>query len=198
MQVARPRSKDFPEIKRTILMRAAEVFAKIGYATSTIGDITDATELSRGALYHYFPSKEALLYEIIGDQLAVFLNILNEALRSGQAPVEKLRMVTAAIVQCNVNSRNEQVVVLNEVNRLSDADRERLKGLERQIFHKIADLITMLDVDGRVTDRNKSVYAMMYLGIVNYTFAWYHPDGPVKPAEYAELVATLFLRGLQG
>lgn len=196
--MARPRSKHFPEIKRTILRQAAEVFATIGYATSTIGDLTDATELSRGALYHYFPSKEAVLYEIISDQLTGFLKILNEAMQSTNVPVEKLRMVTAAIVECNVNSRNEQVVVLNEINQLSDDDRECLKGLERQIFHKIADLIVLLDTDGRVTAVNKSVYAMMYLGIVNYTFAWYRPTGVVKPAEYAELATTLFLRGLQG
>jgi hypothetical protein len=37
---------------------------------------------------------------------------------------------------------------------------------------------------------------MMYLGIVNYTFAWYDPKGHVLPVEYADLAADLFPHGL--
>lgn len=196
--MARPRSSHFPEIKRAILKRAAEVFASIGYATSTIGDLTDAAGLSRGALYHYFPSKEAVLYEIIFDHLTRFLEKVDEAMASSDVPVEKLQRVTAAIVECNVESRNEQIIVLTEINQLSNGDREKLKELERQILYKIANLILKLDVAGKVGVHNKSVYAMMYLGIVNYIFAWYRTNGAVKPGEYADLASTLFLLGLRG
>lgn len=195
--MARPRSKHFPEIRRTILKRAAEVFARNGYATSTIGDLTDATELSRGALYHYFESKEALLYEIINDQLTTFLETINGAMVSSDDPVEKLSQVTAAIVACNIESRNEQIIVLNEINQLAEADREKLKGMERTIFHKIADLIKEADAKGVVTEVNNSVYAMIYLGMVNYTFAWYRTGGAVKPGEFARLATNLFLDGLR-
>lgn len=194
--MARLRSKQFPEIQRNILKRAAAVFAEIGYASSTITDLTRATGLSRGALYHYFPSKEAILYEILDAQVRGFLDIVEDALQSSAVPVEKLRAVTRAIVEYNTQSPNEQVIVLNEVNQLAAADREKIEGLERCILSRLSELIMQVDGGSAVTPNNRRVYTMMYLGMINYTFAWYNPNGPVKPKEYADLACALILNGL--
>jgi hypothetical protein len=107
-----------------------------------------------------------------------------------------LRAVTKAIVAFNTRSRNEQVIILNDINQLSEINRERMKGLERRILDRLSDLLMRLDADGRITSDNKRIYTMMYLGIVNYTFAWYDPQGRVKPDEYADLATDLFLNGL--
>lgn len=196
VQVARSRSKKFPEVQRKILKAAAAVFAKAGYATSTINDLTAAAELSRGALYHYFPSKEAILCEILNDHLLGFLDVLDHALRSSTAAVEQLRAVTRAIVNTNIRSRNEQVLVLNELNQLSNTDRAHMEGLQRRILDQVSDLLIRLEGGVKITQVNKRVYTMMYLGIINYTFAWYKPGGAVKPDEYADLATELFLNGL--
>lgn len=196
--MARPRSEQFLDIKRAILKRAAEVFAKVGYLASTVDDLTEAAGLSRGALYHYFSSKEALLFEIVHDALTGFLDTIVAAMRSAQDPVEQFRGVTTAIVESNIRSRDEHAIVLNDINRFSEPNREKLKSIEREIVHRIGDLLMDLDTKGRVNASNKSVFAMMYLGVINYTVAWYHPDGGVKPDQYAELVWTLFLSDLRG
>ncbi len=195
--MARPRSEQFLEVKRAILKRAAEVFAKVGYLASTVDDLTEATGLSRGALYHYFSSKEALLFEIVHDALTGFLDTMIAAMRSAQDPVEQFRRVTAAIVDRNARARDEHAIVLNDINRFSEPNREKLKAIEREIVHRIGDLVMQLDTRGRVNPSNKSVFAMMYLGVINYTVAWYRPDGDVKPDQYAELVGTLFLNDLR-
>jgi AcrR family transcriptional regulator len=194
--VARTRSEQYPEIQRNILKRAAAVFASVSYATSTISDLAHATGVSRGALYHYFPSKEAILCGILEDHLVEFLEMIDKALQSNLSAVDQLRAVTKDIVEFNTQSPNEQVLLLNDLNHLSDDDRDRLKGLERQILDRLSDLLIRVDIAGRITPVNKRVYTMMYLGIVNYTFAWYDPNGPVSPAGYADLATDLFLNGL--
>ena len=195
--MARPRSEQFLETKRSILKRASRVFANVGYLASTVDDLTEATGLSRGALYHYFPSKEALLFEIVHDALTGFLDTMIAAMRSAQDPVEQFRKVTAAIVDRNARARDEHAIVLNDINRFSEPNREKLKAIEREIVHRIGDLVMQLDTKGRVNASNKSVFAMMYLGVINYTVAWYRPEGEVKPDQYAELVGTLFLSDLR-
>ncbi len=194
--MARTRSEQYPEIKRNILKRAAAVFADVSYATSTISDLAQATGVSRGALYHYFPSKEAILRGILDAHLVEFLEMIDKAMQSSRNAVEQLRAVTRASVELNAQSPDEQMLLLNELNQLAEEDRERLKGLERQILDRLSDLLIRVDVAGKITPGNKRVYTMMYLGIVNYTFAWYDPKGSVSPAEFADLATDLFLNGL--
>lgn len=194
--MARTRSEQYPEIQRNILKRAAAVFASVSYATSTISDLAHATGVSRGALYHYFPSKEAILCGILDDHLQEFLAMVDEAMQPSLSAVEQLRAVTKAIVEFNAHSPDEQVLLLNDLNQLAEDDRNRLKGLERQILDRLSDLLIRVDAAGKITPANKRVYTMMYLGIVNYTFAWFDPNGRVSPAGYAELATDLFLHGL--
>lgn len=194
--MARTRSENFPEIQRGILKRAAAIFARVGYASSTINDLVEAAELSRGALYHYFPSKEAILCGILDDHLRRFLEMVDNAVNSDRPAIEQLRDVTAAIVDFNSRSPDEQIIILNDINQLSDENRKRIKSLERHIVDRLSDLLIRVDVHGKITPANKRVYTMMYLGIINYTFAWYDPHGKVGPAEYAALATDLFLNGL--
>ncbi|MCL4744560.1 MAG: TetR/AcrR family transcriptional regulator [Burkholderiaceae bacterium] len=196
--MARTRSEQYPEIQQNILKRAARVFASAGYATSTISDLASATDLSRGALYHYFQSKEAILCGILDDHLLAFLEMVDEAMRTSRVAVEQLRNVTRAIVEFNAQSPDEQILVLNDVNQLSGPDRERIKALQRQILDRLSDLLIRVDVAGTIAVKNKRVYTMLYLGIVNYTFAWYDPKGGVPPAELAGIATDLFLHGLLG
>ncbi|MGN0125277.1 MAG: TetR/AcrR family transcriptional regulator, partial [Rhodococcus sp. (in: high G+C Gram-positive bacteria)] len=52
---------DPQERKRQILDRSAEIFARKGVTATTIREIADAVGVYSGALYHYFPSKEAIV-----------------------------------------------------------------------------------------------------------------------------------------
>lgn len=76
---------------KKILMAAAELFARQGYHKTTITDITQAVNLTSGAVFHHFPSKEALL-EAVVDWLArgisIYSDHLNRAERSSLAVAE--------------------------------------------------------------------------------------------------------------
>lgn len=194
--MARTRSENFPEIQRGILKHAAAVFARAGYASSTVNDLVEAAGLSRGALYHYFPSKEAILCSILDDHLHRFLENVDEVINTDRPAIEQLHDVTTAIVNFNAQSPDEQIIILNDINQLSDENRKRIKGLERQIVDRLSDLLLRVDIHGKINPVNRHVYTMMYLGIINYTFAWYDPHGKVGPAQYAELATDLFLNGL--
>lgn len=51
---------------KKILMAATKLFARQGYHKTTITDIAQAVHLTSGAVFHHFPSKEALLEEVVG------------------------------------------------------------------------------------------------------------------------------------
>src|SRR6266568_4145471 len=63
--MARTRSENYDGIHLGILTNAARLFSAQGYMRASIADLADACKLSRGALYHYFDSKEAILFAIL-------------------------------------------------------------------------------------------------------------------------------------
>src|SRR5438876_11838993 len=63
--MARTRSENYDGIHLGILTNAARLFSAQGYMRASIADLADACQLSRGALYHYFDSKEAILFAIL-------------------------------------------------------------------------------------------------------------------------------------
>lgn len=48
-----------------ILQQSLKIFRRKSYYNTTTSDIADACGLQKGSLYHYFPSKEALMKDVI-------------------------------------------------------------------------------------------------------------------------------------
>lgn len=193
--MARTQSQNYPEVRQNILAQAARLFADQGYAGTTIIDLAEACGSSRGALYHYFESKEDILFHILDGHVAALLEKVEEAADRGGDPEEQCRAVVAAMVLTNAVSRYEQIVLLNHLKQLNAEQQKSVIAKERRLTGIVSDLLIRLDDQRKVTSRTKKPYAMMLFGIINYTFTWYHPDGPVPPHEFAEMASDLFMRG---
>jgi AcrR family transcriptional regulator len=59
--------------RQTILSAAADVFSRIGYATATMRDIVAGSELTKGAFYYHFDSKESVASAIMEQTSAKLL-----------------------------------------------------------------------------------------------------------------------------
>ena len=68
---------------KKILMAATELFARQGYHKTTITDIAQGVNLTSGAVFHHFPSKEALLQAVV-DWLARGIEIYSEHLNQAE------------------------------------------------------------------------------------------------------------------
>jgi AcrR family transcriptional regulator len=55
--------------RRNILVAAADVFAEVGYEAATISEILQRANVTKGALYFHFASKEQLAQAVLTDQL---------------------------------------------------------------------------------------------------------------------------------
>lgn len=193
--MARTQSQNYPEVRQNILAQAARLFAEQGYAGTTIIDLAEACGSSRGALYHYFESKEDILFHILDGHVAALLEKVEEAAEQAGEPDEQCRAVVAAMVLTNAVSRYEQIVLLNHLKQLNAEQQKSVVAKERRLTGIVSDFLIRLDERRKVTSRTKKAYTMMLFGIINYTFTWYNPDGPVPPQEFAEMASDLFMRG---
>lgn len=196
--MARTQSEKYPEIRRNILSRAAAVFAEKGYARATIIDLAEACDMSRGALYHYFESKEAILNEMLVAHLDMMYAETLRAANTSADPETRLRSVIRSMVMVNAGSQNEQIVLLNDLSNLEEAERRVIVKKQNDIIAVFSNMILTLDGGRLINTRNLKAYSFMYLGMINYTYLWYDPKGPVTPEEYAQMTADAVIAGISG
>ena len=193
--MARTRSENYDEIQRGILTTACGLFARQGYMRASIADLADACKLSRGALYHYFDSKEAILFAILDAHIHEMIADVEAAMAGKAATLEQFRAAIQAIVALNARSSDEQRVILNDLSFLGETEQDAIKALERQLVDTVSELLVKLDKEGKIVRRTKKIYSMMLFGILNFSHTWYDPKGGVDPGEFADMVVDLFLYG---
>lgn len=195
--MARKQAENYEEIRRRIMDCAATEFARQGYATTSIADLARANGVSRGLLYHYFASKEALLQEMLNSHLDMMLDAATVAATQGATAQDRFRSTVSTIVGINAGSRDLQVVLLHDLQHLGATERAEIVAKQRQIIAVLRDRIRDCDSSGRITNRTLMAQTMMCVGMINYTYLWYDPAGPVGPEEYADMVADTYLAGLE-
>ena len=63
--MARTQAADYDKRRAAIMKAASALYAKQGFHATSVSDIAAATKTSKALLYHYFPSKEDLLFEVM-------------------------------------------------------------------------------------------------------------------------------------
>lgn len=87
------------ERRRLILDAAVRVFARKGYHACRVSDIAEEAGVAHGLLYHYFPSKEAVLETVFSETWRDLLAAVR-AVEEADAPArERLRQVAAILLR---------------------------------------------------------------------------------------------------
>ena len=194
--MARTRAEDYDDKRALIFERAAELFAESGFERASIADLALRCRASKSWIYHYFPSKEAILYGILRDHMETLRAAAAAAVGSGAPPRAQLRALLAALMAIYAGAKPRHVVLLNELGALPAAQQHEIIELEREVVELVAGLLRRMSP--MLANRRKLVKptAMLLFGMINWTHTWYRPDGGLEPEQLAELAADLFLNGL--
>ena len=97
--MARTRSLDYETKRDAILVKSAELFAKFGYAGSSISMIAQACGISKALLYHYYPDKEAVLFDVLSSHLEHLLQVAQETELATPNAEDRLYALSAALLK---------------------------------------------------------------------------------------------------
>lgn len=192
--MARTRSAEYDNIHDTILERAASVFAQRGYAATSIGDIAEACECSKSRLYHYFTSKEAILSDMLTSHVESLLMKCRQTLYGYQDPEERFRQLTRLFLDVYSVSRDQHVALLTCAEFLAPETRKVLVAKQRELIAYVRDILLQLRPD-LAHSSTAHVDTMLFFGMINWTYTWYHADGAVTPNELADRTVDLFVKG---
>lgn len=195
--MARSRAHDFALKQRAILRAAAGVFASAGMDKATMAQIAARADVSKALLYHYYPGKDALIFDIIRTHLAELDNAVAMAENSSLPPRDQLRALVHAVLEQYRDADDYHMVQLNGTRALTDDQRRQLVALERQIVRRFARVIR--DVHPQIEQSRPILTAvtMSLFGMMNWAYMWFKEGGPVSRADYADLATDIFLGGFE-
>ncbi|MCU1604140.1 MAG: TetR family transcriptional regulator [Modestobacter sp.] len=192
-----PEGAELEESTRDRILRvAAEKFAEKGYHGTGVAELGDAAGIKRGALYYHIGSKEDLLFHLSRRHV-------EEALARGQAvmanavgAVEKFRLLTREHLRTLAARRPEVIVVMHEMHALTGERAEKFKQL-RSEYEELFATVLREGVEEGVFRSADRIEVLLVLSMLNYTYVWLDPNGPVQVDEVADRLANLILHGAQ-
>jgi TetR/AcrR family transcriptional regulator, cholesterol catabolism regulator len=182
--------------RRKVVDTAARLFAERGYASTSISELTAATGLAAGGLYHYIEGKDDLLIAICDELLEPLLDRAREIVASEAAAVDHLRELVGAWVGHVVAHRHHMLVFTQERQAIEREPRWRRVRSQRRAFEQILDdVLARGEADGSMSFADRRLSLLALLGMVNYTPQWVRPNGRLAAEEIAAGYCAMVLDG---
>lgn len=193
----RPPADARPNARRAEICRtAAQVIRDRGFDATSVNDIARALGMTKAGLYHYFTSKEALLFEIMTfglDRVHSEVVVPASAVRD---PEERLRQLVTRHARIATRGRGAVAHLVDEIRGLPTPDRKRIEQRMRRYFDLVRGTLAELEASGRMRKVDLTVAAFSIIGMVLWLPRWFRPGGRLTRDEVADEVANLALGGL--
>jgi AcrR family transcriptional regulator len=196
--MARTRAIDFEAKQRAILVSAAAVFAGEGMDKASMSRIALRSNVSKALLYHYYPSKDALIFGIIRAHLSELDAALEAADDAAAAPESRLRSLIRAVLDNHRDADDQHKVQLNGTSALNDEQKDAIRAIELRIVTRFSNVLRDLnpDLDDRARPLLMPVTLSLF-GMLNWVSMWFRRDGPITREDYADVATTLILDGIK-
>jgi len=181
-----------------VTLAAVELFATHGYAGTSVQQIVEAAGVTKGAMYHYFESKDDLLFGIYDRLLSLQKSRLDAIVAAGGPIDEVVRAVCIDVIETTIDDLSAATVYFRSAHMLSSPRQHEVTRRRRACHDAFAALLERGQAEGLWrTDIPTAVLVAHFFSDVHYLSQWYSPEGPEDKTQLAEQLADLFLAGLK-
>jgi AcrR family transcriptional regulator len=197
--MARPKSQQHDLKRDEILDIAAQCFAQRSYPAASMNDIAAAGGTSKARLYHYYDSKEAILFDLLDRYTQRLLAIIGQAEATAQRrnldDRAALHELIRSFLEEYETSATRHVALLHDTQFLGEEQRELILNRQRDVVSAVTRFLRRA-YPQRLNPVNQTAVTMMLFGMINWTFTWLRPGGAMSYAAFAEEVIGMLERGL--
>jgi AcrR family transcriptional regulator len=183
--------------RQEILRTAARLFQQQGYDATSMNDVAAALKLSKGGLYHHFQSKDEILFNLMDHAMEITQERVINPVRAITDPDEALRTLIRLHIEVVLSLRDREItVMLHENHPLPPTLRRRINVRKKDYIHFVENLVAEAQKKrqskGTVSPR---AAAFALLGMINWIYQWYSPDGALQGDDLARQYTEIFFAG---
>jgi len=176
---------------------AARLFNEKGFLETSMDDISAAARLSKGGLYHYFSSKNEMLYFICTNFMDLLLKGLEQELEKIRENYAKIQYVISRHIELYTKNIAEAKTTIHE-GHLLPSEYFKVIGEQQRQYHRIVSDVLSDYFGGGMSKGELKVITFILFGTCNGIYFWYDPRGSMTPKELSGIIINLLCRGLSG
>jgi AcrR family transcriptional regulator len=185
-------------VDERLLAEATRLFAKQGFDRTSVQEIVEAAGVTKGAMYHYFGSKDDLLHEIYGRVLRDQTERLEKFAASEAPAPQRLKAAAADVVITTIENMDDVKIFGQSMHLLSPGKQRAVRAERRRYHEQFRALIEEGQRDRQFrTDVPADLVVDYFFGSVHHLDVWYRRNGKLSPADVAEHYANLLLSSLK-
>jgi TetR/AcrR family transcriptional regulator, cholesterol catabolism regulator len=178
-----------------LLDHAARIFCEKGYEGASMRDLSRATGMSLAGLYHYFASKEELLYLIQKHTFLTIIENLRGRLQSSSDPEERIRIFIENHVEYSMANKEAMKVLVHEDDTLKNEHGTEVRAIKRDYYRICLDLLEDFQ-RGRGLQSSGRLAVLSLFGMVNWIYTWHNPRVDANAGALAREMGDIFLHGV--
>jgi TetR/AcrR family transcriptional regulator, cholesterol catabolism regulator len=183
-----------------LLIKTAALIAKDGFNAMTMRDLSTALGMSLAGLYHYFASKEDLLFQLQYRTFASLLEQQEEIAEQPGTPDERLARLLTGHLQFYWRHTNELKACTFEMESLGPKPYRIVEEIRRRYYRLMASVVAQV-IDGPragTRETRQSRHAALFIfGMLNWIFMWYDPSRHGSVEDIGQEMRDLLLNGLR-
>ncbi|MCK0151354.1 TetR/AcrR family transcriptional regulator [Marivita sp. S6314] len=197
--MSRPIAKDHDEKRTHILKIAARVFADQGFARASMSQVAKDCGISKANIYHYYSSKDALLFDILDTYLSALRDRIIGLDLAGLDPSDQLGRIVIETLRAYEGMDHEHKIQTEGIPLLPEDQQRVLKAYQRDLVMQMSEIVKQVAPEVFADDPKKlRATVMSVFGMLNWFYMWNSPADQTARDEYATLVTRLTLTGVRG
>ncbi len=180
----------------SILAHATNVFYEKGYEGASMRDLSRASGMSLAGMYHYFESKEKLLYLIQKHTFATIVERLRSRLEELSDPEQRIRAFILNHLEYFLANQKAMKVLSHEDDVLKNGFGSEIRAIKREYYRICTVLLDDLKRKKMLTFSTRTAVLSLF-GIMNWIYTWYNPRVDGDAAKLAGEMGDIFLRGIR-
>ncbi len=178
-----------------ILVHATNVFCDQGYAAASMRDLSRASGVSLSGLYHYFESKEELLYLIQKHTFSTIVDRLRQRLDEVTDPADRIRVFLLNHLEYFLANQKAMKVLSHEDDVLKNGFGSQIAALKREYYRICIELLDAYKLARGLEFCSRTAVLSLF-GMMNWIYTWYNPRVDAGASELAQEMGDIFLQGI--
>lgn len=172
------------EDKREGILKVAErLFAKQGYANTTIEQIADQLGVTKPYVYYYFSSKQEIFETLSWKPTVACFSAMDFAPDDQRPAHIKVSEGLERLVRTTLDHHPSAFFPYREPQVYTPEYSAEQKRIANHFYDQLCALMVQARDDGMLDFKDPKVTALAACGVVGFLFYWYRPDGRLSREE---------------
>ncbi|WP_425570285.1 TetR/AcrR family transcriptional regulator [Nonomuraea rosea] len=184
-------------VRQRLLAEATRLFAERGFEGTSVQEIVVSAGVTKGAMYHYFDSKDDLLHEIYARVLRMQMDRLAQIADGPGTLKQRLHRAAADVVETTTANLDDSKIFFRSNHLLAPEKQKNVRAERRRYHERFRALVAEGQREGIFSDRVPAELVVDYFfGSVHHLGTWFHAAGPLTGAQVGKHFADLLLTSL--